>query len=110
MMSPVADAATILSTMGNRLDAPGPTHSKSDALAAAENFESQVIGLLTEQMFQGIQVDGPFGGGNGERVFRSLMLQEYGKLLTQSGGLGIADSVYREMLKLQEASNGTASL
>jgi hypothetical protein len=53
-------------------------------------------------MFAGVNADPVFGGGSGETVFRSLMLQEYGKVAARSGGVGIADSVYREMIRLQE--------
>jgi len=43
-----------------------------------------------------------FGGGNGEAVYRSLLLQEYSKVAAKSGGVGIADAVQREMLRAQE--------
>jgi hypothetical protein len=32
------------------------------------------------------------------------MIDEYGKLISRSGGLGIADQVKREMLKIQEVA------
>jgi hypothetical protein len=35
-------------------------------------------------------------------MWRSLQVVEYGKAIAQKGGIGIADSVFREMLKLQE--------
>ena len=31
-----------------------------------------------------------------------MMVREYGKAIANAGGLGIADTVEREMLKLQE--------
>ena len=31
-----------------------------------------------------------------------MMVQEYGKAIARSGGIGIADSVQREILKMQE--------
>ncbi len=71
--------------------------------ASAENFESFFLTSMMEQMFAGIETDGPFGGGEGESVFRSMLNQEYGKAIASSGGVGIADMVYRQMLALQEA-------
>ena len=41
------------------------------------------------------------GSGNGEEIFRSLLSQEYGKAMS-SRGSGIADQVYREIIKTQE--------
>jgi Rod binding domain-containing protein len=44
-----------------------------------------------------------FGAGNGENVYRSLLSQEYAKVAAKSGGVGIADAVQREIIRLQEA-------
>lgn len=74
---------------------------KEAAKKAAEDFEAVFIAQMMEPMFKGIRTDGPFGGGNGEMVFRSLMIQEVGKEIAGAGGIGIADGVYREMLKMQ---------
>ena len=54
-------------------------------------------------MFAGVKTDGPFGGGQGEKVFRSMLVQEYGKAAAKAGGFGLADEVQREILSLQEA-------
>ena len=56
---------------------------------------------MMEPMFQGLKTDGMFGGGQGEQVFRSLMIQEAGKDIARSGGIGIADQVYREILRMK---------
>ena len=71
------------------------------AREAAQDFESMVIGVMLEPMFSGIKTDGPFGGGQSEAIYRSLLVQEYAKSISSNGGIGIADSVYKEMLKLQ---------
>lgn len=69
---------------------------------AAEEFEALFLAEMLAPIFETMETDGPFGGGSAERIYRSLMVQEYGKALTQSGGVGIADAVERELLKLQE--------
>ena len=69
---------------------------------AATEFEAQFVSQMLTQMWQGIETDGYFGGGNGEEMFRGLMINEYGKQIAQSGKLGIADSVRNAMLKMQE--------
>ena len=72
---------------------------------AAEEFEGFFVSMMLESMFAGIKTDTMFGGGQGEAVFRSMLLQEYGKSISQSDGFGIADSVQREILKLQEVQD-----
>ncbi len=73
-----------------------------EARKAAEDFEAFFLAQFIDRMFQDLPTDGMFGGGQGEKVFRSLLSQEYGKVMARTGGVGIADSVYREILKHQE--------
>ncbi len=69
---------------------------------AAQDFEAFFLSQMVNLMMSGIGTDPVFGGGPGETMFRSMMGQEYGKTLAQNGGIGIADSVMREILQLQE--------
>jgi Rod binding domain-containing protein len=68
----------------------------------AEDFEAFFAGTYFEQMFSGIEPDAITGGGEGEAMFRSLMLQEYGKAVAKQHSLGIADIVKKQLLRLQE--------
>jgi Rod binding domain-containing protein len=68
----------------------------------AEDFEAFFASAYFEQMFSGIQPDSVTGGGEGESMFRSLMIQEYGKAVAKQHVLGIADVVKRQLLQLQE--------
>ena len=72
---------------------------------AANEFESVFISQFLGSMFSGIKTDGPFGGGQGEEMFRSLMIDQYGKSMQQRGGFGLADAVTRQLMKTQEAPN-----
>ena len=58
----------------------------------AKEFESVFISQFLGSMFSGISTDGPFGGGEGEEMFRSMMIDEYGKSMEQRGGFGLAES------------------
>ena len=92
-------------TMNNT---PTPSVNKSmtagQIRSAAEDFEAFFISQFVEEMFRGISTDGAFGGGNAEGIYRSLMSQEYGKSIAANGGLGIADSVQKAMIEIQENS------
>ena len=74
------------------------------ARKVAEDYEAFFISMYLDSMFSGLETDGMFGGGNAEKVYRSMLNQEVGKSIAQSGGLGIADSVMREIIKMQEAA------
>jgi len=71
----------------------------------AQEFEAVFISEMMKPMFEGISTEAPFGGGKGEEVFRSMMIQEYGKLLSQTGSVGIADSVKEQMIQMQDQAN-----
>jgi peptidoglycan hydrolase FlgJ len=86
---------------------PPRAHASNEAEAQriGKDFEQMFLSQMLQPMFEGIG-EGPFGGGYGEKMFKSMQLDEYAKALTRSGGIGIADAVAREMLRLQEKANG----
>ncbi len=75
--------------------------ARTRAKDAAQKFEAQVLSVMLQQMFAGLSTDGAFGGGEGEQMFRSVLTEAMGKEMAKTGGVGIADSVQREILKLQ---------
>ncbi|MBO6634689.1 rod-binding protein [Parvibaculum sp.] len=74
------------------------------AWEAAQDFEAQFVSSMFQSMFEGVSDDNPFGGGPGESMFRSVLVDQYGRQVAKSGGVGIADDIYREILKMQEVS------
>jgi Rod binding domain-containing protein len=52
-------------------------------------------------MFENLDTDGLGGGGAGERMFRPMLVEQYAKAIAQAGGIGLADSVIAEMLRMQ---------
>ena len=85
--------------------APRSAGATSDPVAAhkaAENFESFFLSQAFDTMFSGIDTDSMFGGGEGENVFRSILLQEYSKVAAKNGGVGIAAAVQRQIQQMQE--------
>lgn len=83
-----------------RLASKGASPEKMDEVS--KEFEAQFISQMLENMFSGVETDGPMGGGEAEATYRSMLTNEYGKLISRAGGIGVADHVKREMLRLQE--------
>lgn len=71
---------------------------------AAEEFESVFLSQMMQHMFSGIETDSLFGGGNAEKIYKSMMVDEFGKVFAKNGGIGIATHVKQELLKLQEVA------
>ncbi|MFS3136042.1 rod-binding protein [Gluconacetobacter sacchari] len=105
-MSGVGSVASSLSMIDRQPVASGQAEQ---ARKAAVSFESVTIGELLQPMFDTVDTsDGMFGGGAAEKQFRSLQVLELGKQIAKSGGIGIADSVYRQILAMQEQSQQVA--
>jgi Rod binding domain-containing protein len=71
----------------------------------ARDFEAQALGALLQPMFQGLDSKGPFGGGAAEGQWRPMLVDAIAKDLAKAGGLGIADSVFRELTRLAAAAD-----
>ncbi len=69
---------------------------------AAQDFEAVFLTTMLQPMFSAMKSDGPFGGGNGTEMWRSLLTDEYAKSFAKAGGIGIADHVQRALLAQQE--------
>lgn len=86
----------------------GPT-SATKAKKTATDFEKMFLENSLDRMTQSEGTDGPLGeNGTGGGVYRSMLTKEYANKIVQSGGVGIADSVFREMMKMQGATNAGA--
>ena len=84
------------------LPPPPRTPQQIKTRAAAEDFEAMVIAQMFSYMTAGIKTDGPFSGGSSEGIYRSMLNEQYGKIIAKRGGIGIADAITREMLRAQE--------
>lgn len=84
---------------------PLPGRPAPDRLRqAARDFETMFLEQTLERVFAS-DGEGPLGdNGPGGGVYRSLLVKEYAGAIVRGGGVGIAEQVHREMLRLQEVS------
>jgi Rod binding domain-containing protein len=82
---------------------PAAAKYEAKAKATAQDFEAVFLNQMFQQMFTGIDGEGPFGGGPGVGVWRSFLTDEYAKSFAKAGGVGIGDQVYRELIARQSA-------
>ena len=82
----------------------GAGESRAQITKTADSFETSFLSNMLGEMFEGVSTDGPFGGGQGEQAFRSFMMDAFAQQITKSGGIGVAASVQKEMLKMQGLS------
>lgn len=72
---------------------PAAAKYEAKAKATAQDFEAVFLNQMFQQMFTGINGEGPFGGGPGVGVWRSFLTDEYAKSFAKTGGVGIGDQV-----------------
>lgn len=86
--------------------APQINANMTKAEQSAEDFEAFFLTRMMETMFEGVSTDGMFGGGHAEKIYRSMLLDEYGKEMAKVGAIGVKDWVMNSILQMQEmASN-----
>jgi peptidoglycan hydrolase FlgJ len=83
---------------------PGTRQAK--ARAAAVDFESVFLQSMIGEMMSGLGKEGPLGEGEAGGAWRSMLVQQYAGAISKSGGIGLSDSVYRDILALQEKAQG----
>lgn len=74
---------------------------KAKTKSASEKLEAMFLNSMFQQMFTGIDGEGPFGGSGSLKVWRSFLTDEYAKTFAKTGGLGIASHVYDQLLRQQ---------
>jgi Rod binding domain-containing protein len=95
-MLPLAALAPAVAATGG-----AASEIQAKARAAAREFEAVFLNTMLQPMFSARSA-GPFGGGPGSEIWRSLLTDEYAKSFARSGGIGIADHVYQALIALQE--------
>ena len=84
-----------------------PTLPRADQATMAkikktsQDFEAAYLSNAISTMFSGVEASEPFGGGEGEAAFKSLLMDAFAKNMTKAGGVGLASAVQKEMLKMQ---------
>lgn len=80
-------------------------HQESKKLA--EELTSVFLGKSFEMMFGDlINGDTLLGGGKSEKIWRSMMIDEYAKEMSKTGSFPLTDSLTKQIIKMQGEKNG----
>lgn len=68
-------------------------------------FEAMALAQFLQPMFATVDMSRSiFGGGSGEAMFRPMLVDEMAKSFADQGGIGLAEAITREILRME--SNG----
>jgi len=69
---------------------------------SAKNLEALVFEKMLSSMRKAIPKGGLFDEGQAEGIYQSMMDQELGKRIAQSGGMGLSELIYAKLCKLKQ--------
>lgn len=92
-------AGSLLGGLTNALDP-----AKAKAKKQADDFETMFLEQVTERLFAAPEgSEGPLGeNGVGGDIFKSQLTQEYAKQIQRAGGVGLSNTIMRDLLAMQE--------
>lgn len=85
---------------GFKLKGNKPSAEKIDGIA--NEFEAQFISQMLSNVFSTVDSHEALGGSDAEEVYNSMLVNEYGKLISRTGGIGFSDQVKQMMIRQQE--------
>lgn len=100
LATPGVDSADLLAT---KTPIKLSAKTEAQAKAKAQDFEAMFLNSMFQHMFTGLNGDGPLGGQGATGVWRSMLTDQFARTIAKSGGIGIADQVYRSLIAHQEA-------
>ena len=78
----------------------------SAAREAAQQFEALFVNLMIKQMREAMPTDGGLFGGEGMKLYESMHDQQLSLALARRGGIGLAESIERQLLPPAAARQG----
>ncbi len=72
----------------------------------AVELEGVFLNTLMKEMFSSIKTDeSSFGGGFAEETWRGMQAEQFASALAEKGGIGLADQMMGDLLRLQDVNN-----
>jgi flagellar protein FlgJ len=87
------------------IEGASPHHAHDPIRKAAQEFEALMLAQMFDHMFKGLETNTLFGGGHAESIYRSFLMQTIGEAVAESGGIGIAELIHRDMARAYGAAN-----
>jgi peptidoglycan hydrolase FlgJ len=73
------------------------TEEQKKLFKAAQEFESVMLGMVFKQMRASVGSSDPLDQGQANKIFKDMLDDEYSKTFAAAGGIGLADTLYRQM-------------
>ncbi len=74
-------------------------NSDDEIFKAAKQYEAVAITKMLQQMYSDVKLDPLFENKNTENIYKDLLLTEYGKIVAENGGIGLAKAITKDAKK-----------
>lgn len=64
-------------------------------------FESFLYNFMLKTMRSTVPEDDLFSGGNAEKIYQSMLDQEYSQMMSEKINSGLADALYKQLMQKQ---------
>ena len=81
-----------------------PSNFARQAKSASQSFEAVFLFEVLQSMYADVKPGFFGGGGSSEKIHQSMLNEEVAKAVSSQGGIGIADAIYREIIKTQQVT------
>lgn len=75
---------------------PGSRDDPKRLRSAAQEFEAIMLGIMVKEMRKNVPESPIFGRDTGREIFNEMLDKQYVKLMTQHGGIGLADMLVKQ--------------
>jgi peptidoglycan hydrolase FlgJ len=82
---------------------PSAPSRRDQLMSKAEELEASFLAEMLAHSGLG-EMQGAFGGGQGEAQFTSFLRQEQARLIVEKGGLGLAELIFNSMVEAENAN------
>jgi Rod binding domain-containing protein len=91
---------------GAQVTRPSTPKDPAKLWKTARDFEAMALGEFLKPMFDTVDSKkNLFGGGDAEKTWKPMLVDEIGKQIAASGGLGLAGPIHDAMLRMQEGNS-----
>ncbi len=102
----MAGTMTVSQPQGASVTRPSVAADPAKLWQTARDFEAMALGAFLKPMFETVNdKDNLFGGGEAEKTWKPMLVDEIAKQIARSGGLGLAAPVHDAMLRMQEGKS-----
>jgi Rod binding domain-containing protein len=102
-MNTISSASHVPATPPTRPSAP---IDPAKLWKTARDFEAMALGEFLKPMFDTVDSKSSlFSGGEAEKTWKPMLIDEIGKQIAAHGGLGLAGPIHDAMLRMQEGKS-----